>query len=65
MLGVPLPSGVPESFLGTFDAVAVGEGENRMAELAQYWAQRQKWAGVKGLVYKEGNRIVHAEARPF
>ena len=65
VVGGPLPSWSPESFLGTFDVVAVGEGEETMVEIADCVAQGVGFAGVKGLVFKEGERIVNTGPRGF
>jgi anaerobic magnesium-protoporphyrin IX monomethyl ester cyclase len=65
VVGGPLPSWSPESFLGTFDVVAVGEGEETMVELADCVARKTGFSGVKGLVYKDGKRIVHTGSRGF
>ena len=59
VVGGPLPSWAPEGFLDVFDVVAVGEGEQTMVELLDCVARaRQPLSGVKGLVYKDGERIV-------
>jgi len=65
VVGGPLPSWSPESFLDTFDVVAVGEGEETMSELADCIAQESGFSGVKGLVYRDGKRIVNTGTREF
>lgn len=65
VVGGPLPSWAPESFLGTFDVVAAGEGEQTMIELADCVGQGKAFAGVKGLVFREGKRIVNTGPRQF
>lgn len=65
VVGGPLPSWSPESFLDTFDVVAVGEGEETMSELADCIAQEAGFSGVKGLVYRDGKRIVNTGTREF
>jgi len=59
VVGGPLPSWAPESFLGAFDGVVVGEGEKTMVELAECVARGVDFSGVRGLVYKDGDRTVH------
>jgi anaerobic magnesium-protoporphyrin IX monomethyl ester cyclase len=65
VVGGPLPTWSPESFLGAFDVVAVGEGEETMVELSDCVAQGLGFSGVNGLIYKEEERIVHTEPRKF
>lgn len=65
VVGGPLPSWAPEAFLGVFDAVAVGEGEQTMVELTQCIAEGKGLSSVKGLVYRQGDRIINTPARPF
>jgi len=65
VVGGPLPSWAPEGFLGVFDVVAVGEGEETMVELAQSVAERKSLSNVKGLIYPDGRRIAATPPRPF
>lgn len=65
VVGGPLPSWSPESFLEVFDVVAVGEGEETMPELADCLARGREFSGVKGLVYRDGKRIVKTGERAF
>ena len=65
VVGGPLPSWAPESFLDVFDAVAVGEGEQTMLEIADCVAQGKKLSDVKGLVLKDNNQIVNTGPRAF
>ena len=65
VVGGPLPSWAPEAFLGVFDAVAVGEGEQTMVELTQCLSEGKALSSVKGLVYREEDRTVTTPARPF
>ncbi len=60
-----MPSWSPESFLDTFDVVAIGEGEETMVEIADCIEQGRGLSVVRGLVFKDGDRIVHTEARGF
>jgi anaerobic magnesium-protoporphyrin IX monomethyl ester cyclase len=65
IVGGPLPSWAPESFLGVFDVVAVGEGEQTMTELVQCLTENKPFLDVKGLVYQDGDRFVHTPPRAF
>jgi anaerobic magnesium-protoporphyrin IX monomethyl ester cyclase len=64
-VGGPLPSWSPESFLDQFDAVAIGEGEETMVELANCVEKGIDFSGVKGLVYRDKDHIVTTGARGF
>ncbi|MGA2682594.1 MAG: radical SAM protein [Candidatus Bathyarchaeia archaeon] len=65
VVGGPMPTWSPESFLGPFDVVAVGEGEETMVELANCVSQGMAFSSVRGVVFKDGDRVVHTEPRPF
>jgi anaerobic magnesium-protoporphyrin IX monomethyl ester cyclase len=65
VVGGPLPSWSPESFLDAFDVVVIGEGEKTMVELADSVARGVGFSVVRGLVYKDGKSIVHTEPREF
>ncbi|MGA2523134.1 MAG: radical SAM protein [Candidatus Bathyarchaeia archaeon] len=65
VVGGPMPSWSPESFLNPFDVVAVGEGEETMVELANCVSQGIALSNVRGIVFKENDRIVHTKPRPF
>ncbi len=65
VVGGPLPSWSPESFLGTFDLVAMGEGEKTMAELADCIAKGTEFSDVKGIVFRHGEGVVHTAPNEF
>jgi anaerobic magnesium-protoporphyrin IX monomethyl ester cyclase len=65
VVGGPLPSWAPEGFLDVFDAVAVGEGEQTMVELADRVGQGKPLSMMKGLVFKDGNSIIKTDHREF
>ena len=65
VVGGPLPSWSPESFLDIFDVVAVGEGEQTMSDLADCVAKGKKLSGVKGLIFRDGKNIVNTGPREF
>ncbi len=65
VVGGPLPSWSPESFLGVFDAVGVGEGEQTMVELAEAVGEGKSLSNVGGIIYKNENRIINNPPRGF
>src|SRR5208337_1940216 len=65
VVGGPMPSWSPESFLNPFDVVAVGEGEETMVELANCVSRGIALSNVRGIVFKDNDRIVHTKPRPF
>ena len=65
VVGGPLPSWSPESFLDSFDVVAVGEGEETMIELAACVSKGIGFSGVRGLVYRDGENTVRTDDRGF
>jgi len=65
VVGGPMPSWSPESFLNPFDVVAVGEGEETMVELANCVSRGTALSNVRGIVFKDNDRIVHTKPRPF
>jgi anaerobic magnesium-protoporphyrin IX monomethyl ester cyclase len=65
VVGGPLPSWSPEAFLGVFDLVAVGEGEETILEIADCVSQGRSFSGVKGLIFRDGKKLVNTGERPF
>ena len=65
VVGGPLPSWSPESFLGAFDVVAVGEGEETMIELVDCVSRGIGFSGVKGVVFRDEEHIVYTGPREF
>jgi anaerobic magnesium-protoporphyrin IX monomethyl ester cyclase len=63
IVGGPYPSGEPEAFLDRFDLVAVGEGEDTIVEVMERLDDR-RFETVPGLVFKRGDEVVRAAARP-
>jgi anaerobic magnesium-protoporphyrin IX monomethyl ester cyclase len=51
--GGPLPTLCPEDFLGDFDVVVVGEGEETMLELVRAVENKRPLSTVRGIVYKK------------
>ena len=46
------------------DIVAVGEGEETCVELARAFENKEDLSKVRGIVFKEGEKIVHTPERP-
>jgi anaerobic magnesium-protoporphyrin IX monomethyl ester cyclase len=65
VVGGPLPSWSPENFLGVFDVVAIGEGEETMVEIADCVANGVGFEGVRGIVFRNGDRTIHTHPREF
>ena len=65
VVGGPMPSWSPESFLGTFDVVAVGEGEETMVEIASCVALGEVFQMLKGLSSGTATVLCILEPRPF
>jgi anaerobic magnesium-protoporphyrin IX monomethyl ester cyclase len=63
--GGPLPTLDPKSFLGVFDAVVVGEGEETMVELVDCVDKGTSLSIVKGIAYKEGEKVRFSSPRGF
>ena len=67
IVGGPLPSCDPESFVDDFDLVVRGEGEQTIVEIL---AQEQSFGDIPGVVFREGGpgsqgAIVHGPKRPL
>ncbi|MDK2781284.1 MAG: anaerobic magnesium-protoporphyrin monomethyl ester cyclase [Archaeoglobi archaeon] len=67
IFGGPHPSFMPHEVLreGCVDAVCIGEGEYTMLEVAERVERGESLENVRGLVYREGDRIVENERREF
>ncbi len=53
--GGPLPTCEPESFLGDFDVVVIGEGERAMVELLYVYQNKSDPASIPGIAYRKGS----------
>jgi len=67
IIGGPHPTSIPmESFrYCNSDYLAVGEGENTMLELADTLEKGKSVKDVKGILFREGDKIVGTEPRPL
>lgn len=68
VVGGPHPSALPEETLqefGGFDCLVYGEGEATLLELCQKSAENGDFAEIRGLVWRDGARIVSNPPRPL
>jgi magnesium-protoporphyrin IX monomethyl ester (oxidative) cyclase len=68
VIGGPHVTLVPKEFLGgtkTVDIVVTGEGEYAMLEVAQHFDGKKKLSEIKGIAYRDGDKIVVNARRPF
>ena len=65
VVGGPLATSNPEEFIGSFDVVAIGEGEQTMLDLAQAAENHSDFDDIKGIMFKDKGRIVVTPARDF
>lgn len=63
--GGPLPTVNPEDFLQYFDVVVLGEGEETMLELAHEAKGNLDLSNVRGIAYREKNKIKINPSREF
>jgi anaerobic magnesium-protoporphyrin IX monomethyl ester cyclase len=47
------------------DLIAIGEGENTIAELTPVLKQKNKWRDIRGIAYRSGDEIVVTAKRDF
>jgi len=61
------PSPEPEYFLKKTkaDVVVIGEGEETIIELIETWSSRKCVATVKGIAYRDGEKVFVNERRPL
>ncbi len=68
VLGGPHASGLAEEILRRspeVDCVVCGEGEETLAEVVGRWEEARTLDGVRGIVYRTGDRMVRSESRPW
>ncbi|MFW9910779.1 MAG: B12-binding domain-containing radical SAM protein [Candidatus Thorarchaeota archaeon] len=56
--GGPLPSLIPDSFLDTFDAVVMGEGEIVFPDLVGRYLAGMEWNHVSGIAYRNERKQI-------
>src|SRR4029077_4179193 len=62
VVGGPYPSGEPDTFVDSFDLVAVGEGEETIVRIMEHLDDRI-FEEIPGVVFKRGDEIVRSTAR--
>ncbi len=68
MMGGPHVSFTAEETLKKYpeiDLIVVGEGEDTIAELTPVIRRKNKWCDIPGMVYRNGNDIIHTGKRDF
>lgn len=67
IIGGHAPSPNPEFFMAKTgaDVAVIGEGEETIVELLRTVGSREPLSGVKGIAYRNGDRIVVNERRPL
>lgn len=67
IIGGPHPTIFPDEMMKELpiDYLVRGEGELTLSELIQSWKNNKKTKTIKGLSYREKNRIIHNEDRIF
>ncbi len=65
VVGGPLPTLDPSSFLDVFDVAVVGEGERTMVELAERYENGKGFSGCHGIVFKDHDTVTSDSAREF
>jgi radical SAM superfamily enzyme YgiQ (UPF0313 family) len=68
VVGGPDPANYPEDYLERgADVVVIGEGELTLEELLPHLARHgpRRLAGIRGLAYREGDRVVTTPPRPY
>ena len=63
--GGPLPTSDPEEFLRSFDVVVVGEGEQTMLELVRAVQNVTSLMNVKGIAFREKDKVKVTPPRDF
>ena len=62
VVGGPYPSGEVEPFLGSFDLVAIGEGEETIVEIMEH-LEDHRFEEVKGLAFRRDGEVVRTAPR--
>ncbi len=65
VVGGPLPTLDPSSYLGVFDVVVLGEGEETMLALASSYARNESYSGVSGIAYLADGEMRLTPPRKF
>jgi anaerobic magnesium-protoporphyrin IX monomethyl ester cyclase len=65
VVGGPLPTFNPTSYLDVFDVAVLGEGEEAMVEVAECFERGVDFSAVRGIAYRENREVRFTEARKF
>ena len=65
VVGGPLPTLDPSSYLDVFDVVVLGEGEETMLALASSYARGESFYGVSGIAYRDNGEMHLDSPRKF
>jgi anaerobic magnesium-protoporphyrin IX monomethyl ester cyclase len=65
VVGGPLPTLDPTSYLDVFDVVVLGEGEEAMVEIADCHERGVGFSGVRGIAYKDDGDVKLTSSRGF
>lgn len=60
-----VPEFIMENYPGLVDCVIVGEGERTMLELIDAYQNNLPLEGVRGIVFKNGDRVIRTEHMPY
>jgi anaerobic magnesium-protoporphyrin IX monomethyl ester cyclase len=63
VVGGPLPTLEPMSYLDVFDVAVLGEGEAAMVEIAECHGKGVDFSGVQGIAYKDNGIVKFASPR--
>ncbi len=55
--GGPHPTLTPDYYLNDFDIVILGEGEETIIDIINEYESKKEFGRIKGLAYKDGNKI--------
>jgi anaerobic magnesium-protoporphyrin IX monomethyl ester cyclase len=65
VVGGPLPTLDPMSYLGVFDVAVLGEGEETMIEIAERYEKGFSFSSVQGIAYKEQGEVKLTPPREY
>jgi radical SAM superfamily enzyme YgiQ (UPF0313 family) len=60
-----LPEFIAEKYPELIDCVVIGEGEITMLELVRAYENNESIEGIRGIVYRNGNKTIRTGTRPF
>jgi radical SAM superfamily enzyme YgiQ (UPF0313 family) len=60
-----IPEFIIEVYSDVIDCIVVGEGEETLLELVDVYMHKRDISAIKGLVYRNGDRIIRTPFRPY